>query len=466
MSEDHLNFLDDTMTDRTCLSIVLAAGEGTRMKSSLPKVLHQVAGLPLVSHVVKAVQGTGKSDVALVVGRGADEVRAAVEKNAGPVSAFEQKERLGTAHAVLAAREAIERGYDDLLIVFGDTPLIEASSLQKARERLADGADVVVIGFRPDNPHGYGRLIEEGDKLVAIVEEKEASEEQKQIGFCNGGLMAVRGQHALALLDAVDNNNAKGEYYLTDIVAIAHGKSMRVTAIEVPVDNVIGINNRVELAEAEAIWQDRKRREMMLAGVTLIAPETVFFSHDTLIEADVIVEPNVFFGPHVHVASGALIHSFSHLEGAEVGPKAEIGPFARLRPGANLGEKTKVGNFCEVKNATVHKGAKINHLTYIGDATVGAGSNIGAGTITCNYDGYNKYKTVIGENAFIGSNSSLVAPVEIGDNAYIASGSTITDNVPADALAFGRARQETKEGRGKILREKYAAIKGAKTSAK
>src|SRR5690606_6049508 len=249
--------------------------------------------------------------------------------------------------------------------------------------------------------------------------------------------------------------------YLTDIVAIAHGRGMNVTAIEVPVDNVIGINNRVELAEAETIWQQRKRREMMLAGVTLIAPETVFFSHDTLIEADVVVEPNVFFGPHVHVASGALIHSFSHLEGAEVGPKAEIGPFARLRPGANLGEKTKVGNFCEVKNATVHKGAKINHLTYIGDATVGGGSNIGAGTITCNYDGYNKYKTVIGENAFVGSNSSLVAPVEIGDNAYIASGSTITDNVPADALAFGRARQETKEGRGKILREKYAAIKAA-----
>ena len=466
MSEDHLNFLDDTMTNRTCLSIVLAAGEGTRMKSSLPKVLHQVAGLPLVSHVVKAVQGTGKSDVALVVGRGAEDVRAAVEKNAGPVSAFEQKERLGTAHAVLAAREAIERGYDDLLIVFGDTPLIEAQSLQKARERLSDGADVVVIGFRPDNPHGSGRLIEEGDQLVAIVEEKEATEAQKQIGFCNGGLMAVRGQHALALLDAVGNDNAKGEYYLTDIVAIAHGKGMNVTAIEVPVDNVIGINNRVELAEAETIWQQRKRRAMMLAGVTLIAPETVFFSHDTLIEADVIVEPNVFFGPHVRVSTGALIHSFSHMEGADVGPKAEIGPFARLRPGANLGEKTKVGNFCEVKNATVHKGAKINHLTYIGDATVGASSNIGAGTITCNYDGYNKYKTVIGENAFIGSNSSLVAPVEIGDNAYIASGSTITDNVPADALAFGRARQETKEGRAKILREKYAAIKAAKTSTK
>jgi len=454
------------MTDRTCLSIVLAAGEGTRMKSSLPKVLHQVAGLPLVCHVVKAVQGTGKSDVALVVGRGADKVQAAVEKVADAVSSFEQTERLGTAHAVLAAREAIARGYDDLLIVFGDTPLIEAQSLQAARGKLSEGSDVVVIGFRPTSPQGYGRLIEENGKLIAIVEEKEATEAQKKIGFCNGGLMAVRGAHALALLDAVDNKNAKGEYYLTDIVGLAHEKGLNVTALEVPVDNVIGINNRAELAEAENIWQNRKRQDMMLAGVTLIAPETVFFSHDTLIEADVIIEPNVFFGPAVHVAAGALIHAFSHIEGANIGEKAEIGPFARLRPGANLGEKSKVGNFCEVKNAEVGKGAKINHLTYIGDATVGASSNIGAGTITCNYDGYNKYKTVIGENAFIGSNSSLVAPVEIGENAYIASGSTITDNVPADALAFGRARQETKEGRGKILREKYAAIKAAKTSSK
>ncbi|HWT64366.1 MAG TPA: bifunctional UDP-N-acetylglucosamine diphosphorylase/glucosamine-1-phosphate N-acetyltransferase GlmU [Ochrobactrum sp.] len=454
------------MTDRTCLSIVLAAGEGTRMKSSLPKVLHQVAGLPLVCHVVKAVQGTGKSDVALVVGRGADKVQAAVEKVADAVSSFEQTERLGTAHAVLAAREAIARGYDDLLIVFGDTPLIEAHSLQAARGKLSEGSDVVVIGFRPASPQGYGRLIEENGKLVAIVEEKEATEAQKKIGFCNGGLMAVRGAHALALLDAVDNKNAKGEYYLTDIVGLAHEEGLNVTALEVPVDNVIGINNRAELAEAENIWQNRKRQDMMLAGVTLIAPETVFFSHDTLIEADVIIEPNVFFGPAVHVAAGALIHAFSHIEGANIGEKAEIGPFARLRPGANLGEKSKVGNFCEVKNAEVGKGAKINHLTYIGDANVGASSNIGAGTITCNYDGYNKYKTVIGENAFIGSNSSLVAPVEIGKNAYIASGSTITDNVPADALAFGRARQETKEGRGKILREKYAAIKAAKTSSK
>lgn len=454
------------MSDRSCLSIVLAAGEGTRMKSNLPKVLHQIAGLPLVCHVVKAVQETGKGDVALVVGRGAEDVRKAVEKVAGPVSSFEQKERLGTAHAVLAAREAIERGYDDLLILFGDTPLVEAHSLQSARDRLAAGADVVVIGFRPDNPHGYGRLIEQNGKLVAIIEEKEATDEQKQITFCNGGLMAVRGACALELLDAVDNKNAKGEYYLTDIVSLAHGKGLSVEAVEVPIDNVIGINNRAELAEAEAIWQRRKRQEMMLAGVTMIAPETVFFAHDTLIEADVLIEPNVFFGPGVHVASGAIIHAFSHIEGARIGSHAQIGPFARLRPGADLEEKSKVGNFCEVKNATIGEGAKVNHLTYIGDASIGASSNIGAGTITCNYDGYNKHKTIIGENAFIGSNSSLVAPVKIGSNAYVASGSVVTTDVPDDALALGRARQENKDGRAAILREKYAAIKAAKLSSK
>ncbi|RCS24261.1 bifunctional UDP-N-acetylglucosamine diphosphorylase/glucosamine-1-phosphate N-acetyltransferase GlmU [Phyllobacterium salinisoli] len=454
------------MTSRTCLSIILAAGEGTRMKSALPKVLHQIAGMPLICHVAKAVRGTGDGDIALVVGRGADEVKAAVEKVSPGVSAYEQKERLGTAHAVLAAREAIARGYDDLLIVFGDTPLIEESALILARSRLAEGFDIVVMGFRPSDPFGYGRLIETGGDLVAIREEKDASTEEKRINFCNGGLMAIRGEHALALLEAVRNDNAKGEFYLTDIVEIAHREGRRVTAIEVPVDNVIGINTRVELAEAEAIWQDRKRRAIMLAGVTMIAPETVFFSHDTLVEADALIEPNVFFGPGVHIASGAVIHAFSHLEGAHVGPRAEIGPFARLRPGADLGEKSKVGNFCEVKNATVAKGAKINHLSYIGDASVGPGANVGAGTITCNYDGYNKSRTVIGEGAFIGSNTSLVAPVSVGADAYIASGSVITEDVPDSALAFGRARQVTKEGRATVLREQYAAIKAAKKTGK
>ncbi|MFK4823954.1 bifunctional UDP-N-acetylglucosamine diphosphorylase/glucosamine-1-phosphate N-acetyltransferase GlmU [Paenochrobactrum sp. BZR 588] len=447
------------MTSRSCLSVVLAAGEGTRMKSALPKVLHKIAGLPLVCHVVKAVQATGESDVALVVGRGADAVRGAVEKITANVSSYEQVERLGTAHAVLAARDAIAHGYDDVLIVFGDTPLIEAQALEQARTRLGDGADVVVMGFRPENPHGYGRLIEENGKLVAIVEEKEANDAQKAIGFCNGGLMAVRGQHLLALLDAVDNNNAKGEYYLTDIVKLAHDKGLHVVGVEVPVDNVIGINNRLELAQAEGIWQNRKRQAMMIDGVTLLAPETVYFAHDTVIEPDVIIEPNVFFGEKVSIKTGAIIHAFSHLEGAVIGNDAQVGPYARLRPGADLSAKAKVGNFCEVKNAKIGEGAKVNHLSYIGDATVGASANIGAGTITCNYDGYNKFKTEIGENSFIGSNSSLVAPVRIGDNAYVASGSVIVENVPDNALALGRARQAVKEGRASILREKYAALK-------
>ncbi|PRD41381.1 bifunctional N-acetylglucosamine-1-phosphate uridyltransferase/glucosamine-1-phosphate acetyltransferase [Phyllobacterium phragmitis] len=454
------------MTSRTCLSIILAAGEGTRMKSALPKVLHEIAGMPLICHVAKAVRSTGDGDIALVVGRGADEVKAAVEKISANVSTYVQQERLGTAHAVLAAREAISRGYDDLLIVFGDTPLIEDSALIQARSKLAQGFDIVVMGFRPADPSGYGRLIETEGKLVAIREEKDATLEEKTINFCNGGLMAIRGDLALPLLDAVRNDNAKGEFYLTDIVEIAHRQGKRVTAIDVPLDNVIGINTRVELAEAEAVWQDRKRRSVMLAGVTMIAPETVFFSHDTLVAADAVIEPNVFFGPGVRIASGALIHSFCHLEGAHVGPNAEIGPFARLRPGADLGEKSKVGNFCEVKNATVAKGAKINHLSYIGDAFVGAGANVGAGTITCNYDGYNKWRTEIGEGAFIGSNTSLVAPVSVGANAYIASGSVITEDVPDSALAFGRARQVTKEGRAAVLREQYAAIKATKKAEK
>ncbi|WP_420961762.1 bifunctional UDP-N-acetylglucosamine diphosphorylase/glucosamine-1-phosphate N-acetyltransferase GlmU [Brucella sp. IR073] len=453
------------MTSRTCLSIILAAGEGTRMKSDLPKVLHKIAGLPLVCHVAKAIRGAGEGDIALIVGRGADAVKAAVEQ-APNVSAYEQKERLGTAHAVLAAREAIARGYDDLLVVFGDTPLIEDCALIDARNKLAEGFDIVVMGFRPVNPTGYGRLIEENGKLIAIREEKDATDSERSINFCNGGLMALKGVHALTLLEKVRNDNAKGEYYLTDIVEIAHRDGLRVTAIEVPVDNVIGINTRVELAEAEAIWQQRKRRSVMLSGVTLIAPETVFFSHDTQIEPDVLIEPNVFFGPDVHIASGAVIHAFSHIEGARVGPDVEIGPFARLRPGADLAEKAKVGNFCEVKNAIVEKGAKINHLSYIGDASIGAGANIGAGTITCNYDGYNKSKTEIGAGTFIGSNTSLVAPVSVGDNAYVASGSVITENVPANALAFGRARQVIKEGRATVLREKYAAIKAGKKAGK
>jgi bifunctional UDP-N-acetylglucosamine pyrophosphorylase/glucosamine-1-phosphate N-acetyltransferase len=447
------------MSQRSCLTIILAAGEGTRMKSDLPKVLHQVAGLPMVAHVAKAALAAGGGDIAVVVGRGADRVKAAVRPYAKDVETFEQTERLGTAHAVLAARAAIARGYDDVLVMFGDTPLVEAGPLEAARKLIAGGNAVAVMGFRTPTPAGYGRLLEEDGALKAIREDKDCTAEERKVTFCNGGLMAIDGKQALTLLEAVGNANAKGEYYLTDIVEIANARGMQVAATEAAYDNVLGINNRAELAEAEAIWQQRARKRAMLAGVTMVAPETVFLAHDTEIGADTILEPNVVFGPGAKIAGGVTIHAFSHIEGATVAAGAEIGPFARLRPGAELQEKSKVGNFCEVKKAVVGPGAKINHLTYVGDATIGAKANIGAGTITCNYDGYNKHLTEIGAGAFIGSNSALVAPVSIGANAYVASGSVITDNVPDDGLAFGRARQETKPGRATALRERYAAMK-------
>jgi bifunctional UDP-N-acetylglucosamine pyrophosphorylase / glucosamine-1-phosphate N-acetyltransferase len=445
------------MPTRSCLSIILAAGEGTRMKSAVPKVLHPIAGLPMVAHVAQAAAAAGGGDIAVVVGRGAEAVEAAVRPFAAKAGSFVQAERLGTAHAVLAARDAIARGYEDILVLFADTPLVEPASLIAAREKLADGAAVVVIGFRTPNPTGYGRLIEKGGELVAIREERDCSAEEQKIDFCNAGLMAVDGRLALELLEAVGNGNAKGEYYLTDIVEIARGKGLHVLATEAPFEEVLGINNRVELAQAENIWQGRKRHEMMLNGVTMIQPETVVFAYDTVVGADTVLEPGVFFAPGVTVADNARIRAYSHLEGASVGPHAEVGPFARLRPGAELAEKAKVGNFCEVKKAKVGAGAKVNHLTYIGDAVIGAKANIGAGTITCNYDGFNKFVTEIGAGAFIGSNSALVAPITIGDGAYIASGSVITEDVPDNALAFGRARQKTLPERGRQLRERLTS---------
>ena len=448
--------------DRSCLSIILAAGEGTRMKSSLPKVLHKIAGLPLVCHVVRQVQSIGKSDIAVVVGRGADEVSSAVKEFSKTANIYLQKERLGTAHAVLSARQMLGENYDDVLIVFGDTPLIEAKSLERARDELAHGADIVVMGFVTENPSGYGRLIEKDGKLQEIVEEKDATTEQKKIKFCNGGVMALNGKLALSLLEQIKNENAKKEYYLTDIVKIGVSRELEVRAISIPFENVIGVNTRVELSQAEALWQKRRAKELMLSGVTILRPETVYFSYDTEIDRDVIIEPNVFFGLNVKVETGVIIHGVSHLEGAIVKAQSEIGPYARLRPGAILENSSKVGNFCEIKNARIGEGAKVNHLTYIGDAVVGGHTNIGAGTITCNYDGFNKWKTIIGENAFIGSNSALVAPVEIGDGAYVASGSVITDQVPENSVAFGRARQINKEGRANALRERFSALKNEK----
>ncbi|WP_416797781.1 bifunctional UDP-N-acetylglucosamine diphosphorylase/glucosamine-1-phosphate N-acetyltransferase GlmU [Ciceribacter azotifigens] len=447
---------------RSCLAVILAAGDSTRMKSSVSKVLHPVAGRPMIAHVAAAVAGAGISDVALVVGRDAEAVEKAAAVDGLRVSSFIQKERLGTGHAVLAAREAIARGYDDILVAYGDVPLITDGPFAAARAALAEGHDVAVIGFHTAQPTGYGRLLVENGELVAIREEKDATDAERAVTWCNSGLMAIDGRKALALLERIGNDNVKREFYLTDIIEIARSLGGKAVAVDASEEELSGCNNRAELAHLERLWQQRRRREIMLSGVTMIAPETVFLSYDTEIGQDAVIEPNVVFGPGVTVEAGAVIHAFSHLEGARVATGATVGPFARLRPGAHLAEGAKVGNFCEVKKAEIGAGAKVNHLTYIGDAFVGAGSNIGAGTITCNYDGVNKFETRIGAGVFIGSNTALVAPVSVGDGAYVASGSVITEDVPADALALGRARQVVKPERAKQIRERNLAIKAAK----
>jgi len=441
------------MPRRTCLAIVLAAGEGTRMRSRLPKVLHQLGGSSLLVHVMKAASAAGTNDLAVVVGPGEEAVTAEARKYAPKAQIFEQRERCGTAHAVLSARKAITRGAEDILVIFGDTPLVQAETLSKLRAALAQGAAVAVLGFEPVRPQGYGRLVMHGRDLVAIREERDATPEERKITLCNGGLMALAGKHALAILTRIGNANAKGEYYLTDAVAIARDMGLMAVAIETSEDDVRGINTKVQLAEAEALLQQRLRTAALEAGVTMIAPETVFLSADTKLGKDVIIEPNVVFGPGVTVEDGATIKSFSYMEGARIGKDARVGPFARLRPGADLGQNVRIGNFVEVKQAKIEAGAKANHLTYIGDAHVGEGVNVGAGTITCNYDGAGKHRTEIGKGVFIGSNSALVAPVKIGAGAYIGAGTIVTKNVPAGALAIARAKQTVKEGWAKRLRQ-------------
>ena len=441
------------MPRRSCLAIILAAGEGTRMRSTLPKVLHPLGSRPLLAHVLTTAQAAGCGEIAVVVGPDHDAVAALARDTAPKAEVFVQRERLGTAHAVLAARKAIARGAHDVLVMFADTPLVSADTLAQLRGALARGAAVAVLGFRPVDATGYGRLITAGDALTAIREERDATPEERAITLCNAGLMALSGKHASTLLKAIGNANAKGEYYLTDAVAIARAKGLPTVAIETEEDEVRGINTKAQLAEAEAVLQRRLRAAAMEAGVTMIAPETVFLCADTKFGKDVTVEPNVVFGPGVSVDDGALIRAFSHLEGAQVGKGARVGPFARLRPGAKLAEDVHIGNFVEVKEATIEAGAKANHLAYIGDARVGAGANVGAGTITCNYDGVAKHRTDIGKGAFIGSNSALVAPVKIGDGAYIGSGSVVTKDVPADSLAIARGEQMVKVGWAKRLRE-------------
>ena len=432
------------------------------MRSSRPKVLHAIAGRTLLGHVLATVRDAGGTS-AVVIGPGRDDVAAAVAATAADASVFVQAERRGTAHAVLAARAAIEQGCDDLLVVFADTPLVRPQTLTRLRAALAGGTAVAVLGFRPADRSGYGRLITAGARLLAIREEKDAGEAEKAITLCNAGLMALRGDVALAILDRIGDDNAKREFYLTDAVAVARQMGFEAVALEAEEDEVRGVNTQGQLAEAEAVLQRRLRAAALDAGVTMVAPETVYLSADTRLAADVTIEPYVVFGPGVTVEAGATIRSFSHLEGAQVGAGAIVGPYARLRPGARLAKGVHVGNFVEVKASEIGVGSKANHLAYIGDSNIGAGANIGAGTITCNYDGIHKHKTDIGDGAFIGSNSSLVAPVKIGAGAYVGSGSVITADVPADALAIGRGRQVVKEGFGARLRKSKSAAKKSPT---
>jgi bifunctional UDP-N-acetylglucosamine pyrophosphorylase/glucosamine-1-phosphate N-acetyltransferase len=426
---------------RTCLAIVLGAGEGTRMKSDLPKVMHAIAGRSMLGHVIHAVTAAGATHVAVVVGPDREDVAAEARKAFAGAEVFVQRERLGTAHAVLAARDALARAFDDVVVAFADTPLLTADTFLRMRGALHGGNSVVGLAFEAADPAGYGRMIVQDGQLEAIVEHKDASDAQRAITLCNAGLLALEGRHALAILAKVGNANAQKEYYLTDAPGIARAMGLGTGVLVAPEDEVQGVNDRVQLAKAEGAMQKRLREAAMRAGVTMIDPATVYLHHDTKIGRDVVVEPNVFFGKNVVIDDKAVIHANSHLEGAHVGVGASVGPFARLRPGADLGEQSKVGNFVEIKAATLGKGAKVSHLTYIGDATIGANANIGAGTITCNYDGFSKFRTEIGEGAFIGSNSSLVAPVVIAAGAYIGSGSVVTKNVEANALAVGRARQ-------------------------
>ncbi|MBJ6985930.1 bifunctional UDP-N-acetylglucosamine diphosphorylase/glucosamine-1-phosphate N-acetyltransferase GlmU [Devosia sp. MC521] len=443
------------------LSIILAAGEGTRMKSALPKVLHPVGGLPVVSHVLRTAKSFG-SRIAVVVGPGHEAVEQAVTRFESNAFIARQLERLGTGHAVQQAREAFQNETGNVLVLYADTPLVTEKTIGQIVGRLDAGADMVVVGFRPHNPTGYGRLLTDGNRLLAIREHKDASDEERRVGLCNSGIIAFNADTLRAVIDRIDNKNAKGEYYLTDAVELAVADKRQIDYIEADASELVGVDNRTKLAEAEATFQQFKRAEMMENGVTLRDPQSVFFSWDTECGRDVTIFPNVVFGPGVKIADNVEIRAFCDLEDVVIGDGASIGPFARVRGGAELGKDVHVGNFVEVKKSKLADGVKAGHLSYLGDAEIGAKTNIGAGTITCNYDGVNKDKTVIGANAFIGSNASLVAPVVIGDGAYTASGSVITEDVPADAVAFGRARQENKADYAPKLRERALAKKAAK----
>lgn len=446
------------MSQRRIAAIVLAAGHGTRMKSDRPKVLHQLAGQPMVSHILDTLNDVGVERICVVVGPGMDDLVTAV----APHQTAVQVDRFGTAHAALAAKDAIGDDHDDLLILNGDNPLIPNESIEallKARQSNSNPA-VVVLGFRAEAPGPYGRLvIDANNALERIVEAKDASADELKIDLCSSGMMALDGRAAFAMLSEIGNDNAAGEYYLPDVVGVAQSYNRACSFVTGDEGDLLGINSRVELASAEARLQIRYRTIAMDGGATLVDPETVYFSADTKVGRDVIIEPNVFIGPGVTIADGAHIKAFCHLEGAHVGTGAVIGPFARLRPGSELSKNVKIGNFVEVKNANLSEGSKVNHLSYVGDADVGAHANIGAGTITCNYDGVFKWRTTIGAGAFIGSNSALVAPVTIGAGATVAAGSTIAKDVTADALGVTRAPQKELKEWSKRTRERKQALK-------
>ncbi len=440
--------------------IVLAAGMGTRMKSDLPKVMHPLAGRSMISHLMDTVAGLAPERVVVVVGPGMESVSRAV----APVATVVQQDRLGTGHAVGQARDALRDFSGNVLVLYGDTPLLTADTLRRMLAERACPTDpaVVVLGFKPEDPGHYGRLVVGAEGLKAIIEWKDASQDQRDIRLCNSGVMALDGARLWSLIERLDNNNAKGEYYLTDVVASARADGACCSYVVGEVEELLGVNSRGELAVAEAVLQRRLRQAALADGATLIAPETVFFAWDTKLGRDVVVWPHVVFGPGVTVGDGVTIKGFCHLEGATVADGVEMGPFARLRPGAEIGSRAHIGNFVEVKKAVVEEGAKVNHLSYIGDARVGAGANVGAGTITCNYDGYDKSFTDIGAGAFIGSNTSLVAPVKIGDGAIIGAGSVITKSVTAGALAVARGAQMELAGWADRFRAGKKAAKAKK----
>ena len=432
--------------NRPLAIVVLAAGKGTRMKSDLHKVLHPIAGRPMLEHLLASAAELAPQRQVVVAGHGREQLETAL---GGRAEIAVQDPQLGTGHAVQQAEGALAGFSGDVLILYGDVPFVRPETMRAMIARLhqGDAPAVVVLGFEPGDALQYGRVIAEQGRIVKMVEHKDATPEERACRLCNSGLMAVRSEDLFALLARVGNDNSQGEYYLVDVVNIANadGRTCAVVVTDDP-DEVAGINSRAELAEAEGRWQARRRKAAMDDGATLIAPETVWFAWDTVLGRDVLVEPNVVFGPGVAIADGVTIRAFCHIEGATIASGVEVGPYARLRPGAVLEERSKVGNFVEVKKAVLGKGAKANHLTYLGDAEVGAGANIGAGTITCNYDGYFKYRTIIGERAFIGSNSSLIAPVKIGADAIVGAGSAVSRDVAEGELRIVRGDQLVKPG--------------------